>query len=266
MSERSFPPTRTRLLKARREGKALKSGIVTTGASLTIGICLVLLGISFFRLPLRLLLKFIGGGSFANPTGTLKEALILVLILSLVSITPCAIVGAFTEGAQLGFRIFFGSGFKSTGRLSVVSGVKRLWSGLTGLWLQAIFLTSSAAVLYWFLKSAIFQLSMHVGRGYLHLAMLIAICEKLCGMMIGWLIVCATIEYCVRRFQYLRSMRMTHEELKEELKESEGNAHIRAYRRSLQRTLAVQDIETRVRKAKVIVVERACSQTEHLNL
>lgn len=244
----------------------LKSSILTAASVLSTGYCLLLLMNCFFRIPSELLLKFSANGSFANPTGMFKRALLLALISSLVCITPCAIVGAFVEGAQLGFGVFFGAGFRSTGRLSVVSGVKRLWSGLTGLWLQAVFLTSCLAVLYWFLRTAIFQLSRQVESGYLHPAAMRSLSERLCGMIVGWLIFCATIDYCFRRYQYMRSMRMTHQELRDELKESEGNAHIRAYRRSLQRSLAAQDIETRIRKAKVIVVERACSQTGHQNL
>jgi flagellar biosynthesis protein FlhB len=49
-------------------------------------------------------------------------------------------------------------------------------------------------------------------------------------------------------------MMMSHQELKDEYKDSEGDPHAKAYRSAVQRSIAMQSLEQRVRRAKVIVV------------
>lgn len=64
------------------------------------------------------------------------------------------------------------------------------------------------------------------------------------------------LDYWVRRRAFMRSVSMSAEELKQELKQDEGDPALKSYRRSLHEALALQDLARRIRTTRVIIVER----------
>ena len=73
---------------------------------------------------------------------------------------------------------------------------------------------------------------------------------------VGLLLVCAVISYGWSWWRFIKSHRMSYEELKNEHKESEGDPHFRAARRHEHQALSMAEMERRVRNAKVLVVRR----------
>lgn len=63
----------------------------------------------------------------------------------------------------------------------------------------------------------------------------------------------AGVDYLFKRFRYEQRIKMTKEELKQERKQLEGNPHIRARIRSLQRQVASRKMIQEVKKADVVV-------------
>lgn len=63
----------------------------------------------------------------------------------------------------------------------------------------------------------------------------------------------ATADYAYQRYQWTRSLMMTREELKQELRETEGDPIIRARVRALQRALAKRRMMADVPKADVVI-------------
>ena len=61
------------------------------------------------------------------------------------------------------------------------------------------------------------------------------------------------MDYAYQRYQHSEDMRMTKQEVKEEMKEYEGDPQIRARRRQLQRQLAMQRMMQEVPQAEVVV-------------
>lgn len=68
-----------------------------------------------------------------------------------------------------------------------------------------------------------------------------------------FLIVLAVLDYAFQRWEYERGLRMTRQELKEELKEREGSPQIRARVRSMQREMARHRMMAEVPKADVVI-------------
>src|SRR5690606_8476800 len=74
------------------------------------------------------------------------------------------------------------------------------------------------------------------------------------GLNIGLaLVVIAALDYLYQRFEYERSLRMTRQELKEELKELEGDPLLRSRIRRRQRELASRRMMQEVPKADVVI-------------
>ena len=67
------------------------------------------------------------------------------------------------------------------------------------------------------------------------------------------LAVIALLDYAFQRWSHERSLRMTREEVKEEMKETEGDPMVRARIRSIQRTLARQRMMQEVPNSDVVV-------------
>jgi flagellar biosynthetic protein FlhB len=67
------------------------------------------------------------------------------------------------------------------------------------------------------------------------------------------LLVLAILDYLYQRWQFLREIRMTKQELKDELKKMEGDPKIKERRRMLQRQFALQRMMAEVPKADVVV-------------
>jgi flagellar biosynthetic protein FlhB len=67
------------------------------------------------------------------------------------------------------------------------------------------------------------------------------------------LLVLAILEYGYQRWQYERDLRMSRQEVREELKRFEGDPRIRERRRAIQRRLAMQRMMQRVPEATVVV-------------
>lgn len=76
-----------------------------------------------------------------------------------------------------------------------------------------------------------------------------SICIKI---LIGYMII-AILDYAFQRWDYERSMRMTTQEVREELKQTEGDPFMRARIRSVQRELARRRMMSEVPKATVVI-------------
>lgn len=69
----------------------------------------------------------------------------------------------------------------------------------------------------------------------------------------GFLLVLAVLDFAYQRWQYIKDLMMTKQEVKEEHKQAEGNPQIKARIRSIQRSLARQRMMAKVPKATVVV-------------
>ncbi|MBI2340176.1 MAG: EscU/YscU/HrcU family type III secretion system export apparatus switch protein [Deltaproteobacteria bacterium] len=66
-------------------------------------------------------------------------------------------------------------------------------------------------------------------------------------------VILAIIDYAVQRWNFMKNMRMTKEEVKREYKQDEGDPAIKGERRRLHREMAFGDLRKAVKKADVVV-------------
>jgi flagellar biosynthetic protein FlhB len=81
--------------------------------------------------------------------------------------------------------------------------------------------------------------------------------EQLEAIMIGLLVVSAAIAFldlAWQRFEFLKRNRMTHQEIKEESKQTEGDPHMRAERRARAQEVANQRMMLDVPNADVVII------------
>lgn len=178
----------------------------------------------------------------------------------------------FSEFIPIGIIVVFGvlvvhfiqTGFLFTGaplvpdisRISPLKGIKRLFS------LNTMFETikgilkilALGIVIYFVLKKDVNILPLLIDMDVKAIAGLSF--QKIFQLVLACLImltVFAGIDFAYQRWQYERNLRMTKQELKEELKETEGSPLVRARIRNLQREAARKRMMQEVPKADVVI-------------
>jgi flagellar biosynthetic protein FlhB len=115
-------------------------------------------------------------------------------------------------------------------------------------------ITAIAAVAWWILSRRGAEIA-HVNEQSLAatLANGWAVAIEIVLSLAGALLLIGVIDYGWQRWQFERSLYMTRQELKEELKQEEGNPQVRARIRKLQREIARRKMFQRVASSTVIV-------------
>jgi flagellar biosynthetic protein FlhB len=141
-------------------------------------------------------------------------------------------------------------------RLSLMAGLKRIFSlqGLVrlafGLFKMAVVAIVAGAVIY-------ARRSEVLGAGELPAATLGAFLADITFGTALWvgaaLLALALFDYGFQRWRHEQDLRMTHQEIREEMKNLQGDPQIIARRRSIQRQMALHRIGDKVPKADVVV-------------
>ena len=254
MSEKRFPPSVSRLIKARRHGKTVKSRIVTVASGL--------LGLFLFFLLTRPWVRFgtlIQWFKFKvlSPVLTLKYSALFIAALLLLSIGSVAVASVLASLLQTKGLVTPKQIVPDLSRLQPRGLVNRVREGALDAALGSVrgvvIIVSMIPLLTSYLSNAthLFRapaewLVPGIG-GYLFSAV---------SRGVGTLVVLGGCAYFLARRRFIRQNRMSFEEVKEEYKESEGDPHLRAARRHEHQVMAMAEIEKQVRNSKVLVIRK----------
>lgn len=247
-------PTKRKLEKARRDGKVLKSRMLTCalGAAIPLAAYLHLAvlpnlaksGILLEYILLRastepLFLTQIFGG-YLRSFGVFAGAL---------AVGACA-----AEIAQVRLHWSSAQVAPRIDRLSPGSGAKRIAAALAGSWSTALCFALAGSIII----CATWQM-LPLAVNWLISGVAPPI-ESIAMRFLWWcsvaLLAGGICEYCISRRRHLRQLEMKPEELKEEYREDNGDPLIRAMQRAEHRAL-LQLLSERVRRSRVVVVERS---------
>lgn len=262
MSDKTEAPTQRRLDEAREEGQVARSLELNTAAIMLVGAFLLkgpgtglvhairdLIQTSINTLP-----------TAAISEESLRTRLFLIINTMLPSfgliLVGLLVTGVAVTLSQTGFLWSskkIGFDFK---RLNPITGFKRIFSGsgLIELGRALLKLALVGWVAYSYLKGQVIALSdlgqMDLASGvtkWVDLASTLAI------RVGSAYLVLAAADYAFQRWRFIRSMRMTKEEIKEDYKRSEGDPFLRGRIRAQQRRMARNRMMSNVPKAKVVI-------------
>ncbi len=141
-------------------------------------------------------------------------------------------------------------------RISPISGVKRLLNmrSLFNLARDLLKLFLIAIVAYYAIKAEIPLFVTFPDLAVPQIASgMVSIAFRVTLKVVATLIVIGLADFAWQRFDYFRGLRMTKHEVKEELKQTEGNPQIKGRIRSLQREVAKRRMMTGVPEADVVI-------------
>ncbi|HWQ71493.1 MAG TPA: flagellar biosynthesis protein FlhB [Desulfitobacteriaceae bacterium] len=260
MSEKQFKATPRRRQEARKKGQVFKSTELNS-AILLLGF----VGVLKFWLPEMLLrmgkiFKYVWSGSTDWNYQSVTSLMLNLILQCLIIIGPILgtgfLLGLLSNYLQVGF-IFTVEPLKpQLSRISLINGAKRMF-GIKALVELAKSLFKVALIGY-FLYAAIrdnlhifpvmqqqdiMQIAAFLGGIILNLAWKIAIL----------FLVLAIFDYLYQWWDHEKNLRMSHEDLKQEFKQTEGNPEIRAEIKKKQRAAAMRRMMQDLKKADVVV-------------
>lgn len=141
-------------------------------------------------------------------------------------------------------------------KINPAAGLKRIISvaGTVEFIKNLLKIIVIGAILFWVLWPELDSLEALVD---LDIAMLLPIClrivMKLVGILLGIMFVVAVVDYLYQRYNYMKQLRMTKQETKDEYKETEGDPMIKGRLRQLRMQRVRQRMMAAVPEASVVV-------------
>ena len=264
--EKTLPASAQKIRKAREDGNIAKSQDLSSGVVL----CAALLTFYFLGEGMMSLLIDVGR-YYIGGAHELSEQLELTRPIAITALTFLArcvlpfaaimmLTGLALNFAQVGI-LFTGKPMQpKLNRINPISGMKKFFSlrSLVELIKSLLKLTLISVIVWMTLRSRLDELLM------LMMLTPTAITHATAQLLfaVWWRIALAMVllgmaDYGYQRWQHLRDLRMTHHEAKQEMKELEGDPHIKRRVRQLQRQIATQRMMADVPTADVIITNPA---------
>lgn len=261
--ERTEEATPRRREEAKRRGQIIKSRELSSVALLSTGfLSFLVLSFVFFQ-QFFFILKFsfsnfsIGDLDFSNFLYIIKTCL-YALFKFLLPLFVLLVISAFVIYlVQTGGGVWAGESISlKWDRINPVEGFKRLFS-LTSLFELVKSLVKLALITgfsYWIISQNFDKLIKLLGvESYYLLVTLKVLLKDLLGKLLFVLAFLAILDWLYARWDFERKLRMTREELKEELKQTEGDPWVKAKIRQKQREMSRQRMLAEVPKADVVI-------------
>ena len=239
--EKTEEPSQRKIEKHKEDGKVLSSKemFVFTGIA---GALLLMYAFSFAFKPLLFewgnLFVFTGNDTLDDlPTTKSLDALFFIIKISLYVGVPMLVVILATQFAVGGINFAPKAlSFKSN-RINPLSGLKRMFSlkslvelGKALLKVGLLF-ASAIGVIYYLLPQILRITDGNLKTG---LELTQSSFPLLIGALLIGLLIIAAIDYFYQRYEHIKSLRMTKQEVKDEYKQTEGSPEVRAKIRRLQ--------------------------------
>ncbi len=260
--EKTEEPTEKRLRDARERGEVTKSTDLTGSVVLISTVCILIIMQGFlengFRTIMKSLFLFIPTAhSFTDLATALQSILVTTLhIIFLFAASSCA-AGILALLPQVGFGFTLTPVTPKPDAINPANGIKNIFSirALTDF-LRTIIKAIIISVVMW--KTIEYLLPL-IGSAMQH--PLEAIIQVSWAALIRlFLIACAVffligaVDFKFQVWMFMRQHRMSHTEIKQEYKESEGDPHVKGARKELAREIAFSpSLKQAIKKSNVLV-------------
>jgi flagellar biosynthesis protein FlhB len=260
--EKTFDATPHRRQEAREKGQVAFSQDLGSAALLTLGVLLLMMsGGKVLQFAANYMHHQLGEvGELATTQENLLHewvglgthlATVLLPILGMMMLGGVLVsvlqVGLLWVPDRLAPDLSRISPFAGVRRLFSVTGVARLGFGLV----KVLLISIVAAFVLWLRRDDVLR------TGALEMGKLGSFLIDICLDTTLWagvaLLILAVLDYAVQRWKHDQDLRMTHQEVREEMKNLQGDPQIIARRRAIQRQMVLNRISSSVPKADVVI-------------
>jgi flagellar biosynthesis protein FlhB len=253
--EKRYEPTPSRKSRARREGNVARSVELTSVAAFAGAIVAAVVAVPLVAAAAAAAVRLAARHASANagaatPGRFAAAAIVMCALLPAAAAAAGGALAALVQGG--GLRVV--PLRADAKRLDPIAGFKRILGGETLVALCRAVPALAAALLAMvpIARDAIggaALLSSPAAAG----ALVASAALRACGAALAVGAAFAVADYALTRRRWLRGLKMSHDELKRDTKENDGDAHARARRKSAHRTI-VRGAVGRTREASFVVV------------
>jgi flagellar biosynthetic protein FlhB len=261
-AEQTEDPTERKLRNAREEGQVARS-VELPAAAVTIGAILTLFFMGGYWI--KQMAEIFASGfkvdrktldnpdlmvtAFAHQIG---EAFLLIVPVLLVT----AVLAILSSGATGGYLFSLKSTLPKFSKLSLLSGFKRMFGANAAIeLLKAILKFSLVTIVLWALVSRQMDPMIQLGQMAIEPALEAAgwmIAESALWLSLSLLVI-ALIDAPYQKYSFIKRMRMTKQEVKDEMKDMEGQPEVKQQIRRRQREMANNRMIQKVQDADVVI-------------
>jgi type III secretion protein U len=267
--DKTEKPTPKRLLDARKKGDVAKSKDVTSTLGLVVWLGLAAGTVGYAASRLRELYESlfttIGAGwlhtGFAGAARTIgAQSAELALMLVAMLLVPVAAVGLLTEFLQAGPVLTFEKLTPKLDSMNPVEGLKRMFSMDNAI--ELVKNIAKAALLFvlgWLVvKPALPEIIGLARSPELPAQAIGALLWSLTLKLLAWTVAAfalvALLDAVYQRWSFTKKMMMSLRDIKQEMKESEGDPYIKQHRRQAAQEWSQRNAQQAARNANVLVV------------
>ncbi|MFC1758043.1 flagellar biosynthesis protein FlhB [Planctomycetota bacterium] len=260
--EKNEAPTQLRREKARRKGQVANSADLTNGVLLLGGLYALKYTAPSMASKLMAMLRDSAWTMNRSELGITEvpfifQAFLQVILSVCLPLVAIALVMALcTSLGQVGMQVSSESLAIDWSKLSPAKGAKKLFSlrSVMRSMMMLLKMAASIGVAFWLVKADLEEIrSLGFGSFFQvvttawDISFSVAISLSLLYLTIG------AIDYSFQRFQHEKDLRMSKQEIRDETKEQEGDANVKARIRKLQRESAKQVMLRQVPTASVVL-------------
>jgi len=264
-ADRTEQPTPKRLRDARKEGDVWKSREITSTATLLAWLVAGFMLVASAGRHLRELLQAMlaaPGADFAVAARDLgAQAADTLLLTTALALVPVGLAGALVEFLQAGPVLALGKVKPRLENMNPVTGVQRMFSvdNLVEV-LKALAKTAALFVIGALVLRALLPqvavLHLPPGRmGGEELARLFWEASlRLVGSALAVFVLLGALDAAWQRYSYLKKLRMSRRDIQREMKDDEGDPHVKSQRRQAHREWSQRNAAQAARDADVLIV------------
>ena len=261
--EKTEAPTANRLRKAREEGNVARSTDLTAALMLLASVVLLyMISAQLFDAMSAVLYRLLSSTDASNPTRSDDLGSITTYLMNLMGWTvmpfllAIAGIGMLVTAGQTGLMLTGKPLVPKLSKLNPLAGVKRLFDARAMIRLvmslgKVIIIATVATVMIMMEIDAIAALpTMTIGAATVasaHMTFMLAL--KLAAL----LVILALLDFAFQKYQHTKDQRMTKQELREELKQMDGDPLMKQRRARVARQLAMQRMAQAVPNADVVI-------------
>ncbi len=261
-SQRTEKPTPQKLEKARKEGRFAVSREALSATTFTVSIWLIINYLPAWLADMQKLWRFLLQQAFASDLSW-RGALRLWEMIITQNFLPLLAAGAGVAIAGLGIQMAMtGFGFAGSklapdfSRLNPISKIKEMPSQNLGQLMQALAMLTIFGAVVWVQMSGWIPSLVRLPLEQLPTA-LVEIAETVRDLLKKAILVFALLgaaDFIRQRMKFDKEMRMSKQEIRDEIKESEGSPQMKQRIRRLQRDAARRRMMQEVPKATAVIV------------
>ncbi len=260
MSEKTEQPTPKKLRDARQKGQVAKSQDVSA-AALTVA-CFVTISALWPMYveelkALMILPSTFYGVPFEQALGEVMYGIAMkILLLSLPMLAVVMVVGVAVNYFQVGFLITLEPIKPELKKINPLDKAKQMFSmkNIIEFLKSAVKVLIIAVLIYSVTKQSLDPLTRvpYAGKTGVLQALKPMLSHLAINITLVYIAI-ASADYFFQKFQHIKQLKMSKDEVKREFKESEGNPEIKGKRKQLHQEMVMNDTMERTRSSSVVV-------------